>query len=149
MTPTVLITGAAHPTALSLIEAFKREAVNLFACDDDPRAAGLRLLPPERRMQIHPSGSPEFVGDLLSFCLRTRIDLIVACDIRDVPALLRSRELFERLGTRLWLDPACRAGHTLSARRAIAACGPSATERFMGSLSNSASKLLRAIGMAA
>jgi hypothetical protein len=149
MTPTVLITGAGHASALTLIEAFRSEGVNLIACDEDPRAAGLRLLPPERRLQIHASGSPEFVGDLLSFCLRSRIDLIVACDLRDVPALLRSRQLFERLGTRLWLDPACRAGHTLSARRALAACNPSATQRFFGSLTSSASRLLRALGVPA
>lgn len=149
ISPTVLVTGAGHTAALSLMQALKDERLTLLACDDNPRAAGLRMLPASQRFVVHSSESPEFVGDLLALCLRRRVDVLVATDIDDVPAIARSRELFERLGTRVWLDPARRAarpGHEVTARQVVQnVCEVSPVQRAWSTLAGSANRLWRSM----
>lgn len=134
MSPTILVTGAANPTALYLLGALRSESLTLLAAADNARAAGLRLVPEGKRFLVHDSKSPELVGDLLSICVRQRVDLLVVTDMADVPQLARSRELFERLGTRVWLDPARRSSRPVTASQLVHACRPTKVERLLRSV---------------
>lgn len=134
MSPTILVTSAAHPTALYLLSALRDEPLTLLACADSERAAGLRLLREDRRFVVHGSNSPERIGDLLSICLRQHVDLLVATDMAEVPALARARELFERLGTRVWLDAARSTVRPITASQLVAACRPITAGRLLRSV---------------
>ncbi len=150
MSPTVLVVGAGHETALGLMRALEGETLTLLGCDANPKAAGLRLLPKDRRFVVHGSDSHEMVGDLLALCVREHVSLLVATDMRDVPALSCARQLFEQLGTRVWLDPARHASgsRSVSARKVVHACQPSVVSRALGTLTSQATRIWRSIAPA-
>lgn len=102
----VLVTGASAPTGCSMIQALQSEPVTVLACDVKGCAArGQDDLPAAARFVVHRSDDPEFVGDLVSLCLRHEVDVLVPTSEDEQLALAKVHTLFERFGTRVWLAP--------------------------------------------
>jgi carbamoyl-phosphate synthase large subunit len=101
--PAVLLTGAGGAAAVSFIKAVREDGYTLHAADMDPYAAGLYLVPPQRRHRILPGANPQFVSHLLAICRRHAIDVLVPTVDVELLAIARAREAFESAGVRLLL----------------------------------------------
>jgi len=99
----VLLTGAGGAAAVSFIKAVREGGYTLHAADMDPYAAGLYLVPAQRRHRILPGANPEFVSHLLAICRRHAIDVLVPTVDVELLAVARAREAFESAGVRLLL----------------------------------------------
>jgi carbamoyl-phosphate synthase large subunit len=101
----VLITGVGGPSGVCLLRALAERPVTLLAGDIDPYAAGLYLVPADRRV-ILPRGEDErFAEIVLAWCVREAIDVLVpTVDSELIPLALR-RAQFEQAGVRLVLAP--------------------------------------------
>src|ERR1019366_1733944 len=74
----VLVTGAGGPAAIAVMKSLRPDpAVELIAADMDPWAAGLYLLPPDRRTLLPAGGAPTFVTVLLERCLDMLVDVVI------------------------------------------------------------------------
>lgn len=105
----ILITGAGGPAAIAFMRAVQEADVTLFAADIDPYAAGLYLVPAERRALIHRGDHPEIVNDLLALCRKHAIDVLVPTVDSELEKVARARDAFEALGTKVMVA----SSHTL------------------------------------
>ena len=120
MSPCILVTGATTPAGRSLLQALDGSCVTLLACDSDPDAiSALDEVRPEHRFLVQPSDSPEFVGEIVTLCVREHVDVLVPMCERDQLALARMPRLFEQLGSRLWLAPIPAQSTHSQARRIV------------------------------
>jgi hypothetical protein len=105
----VLVTGAASPAGCAMLEALRDDSAELLACDSAAGGAISAEIPAQRRFHVHKNDDPEFVGDLVTLCVRHQVDVLVPMCGGDQLALARVLQVFERLGTRVWLapNPAC------------------------------------------
>lgn len=100
----ILITGAGGPAAISIWKSLQAKH-ELHMADMDPCAAGLYLVPPDRRLIVPPGDSPEFVENVLKACRARRIELLLpTVDSELAPTAQRTAE-FEATGTRVPLSP--------------------------------------------
>lgn len=73
----VLVTGAGGPSAVGVLRSLGREPrVALYAADIDPNAAGLYLVPADRRVLLPRGDAAGFVEVLLDWCRSTGIDVL-------------------------------------------------------------------------
>lgn len=72
----ILITGAGGAAAISVWKSLGQEH-EIFMADIDPCAAGLYLVPAERRLIIPPGNSPEFLTTLLNYCQQYKINVLI------------------------------------------------------------------------
>jgi carbamoyl-phosphate synthase large subunit len=73
----VLVTGAGGPAAVSFLQAAVDTDVELWAADHNRYAAGLYLVPAERRVLLPEASAREFADRLLVTCRAMAIDVIV------------------------------------------------------------------------
>ena len=98
-----VVTGAGGPSAVSFMRAVSPDRVALFAADVDPYAAGLYLVPSDRRWIVPRGDDPAFVDDLLDRCATARIDVVVPTVDTELLVLARRRDEFAAQGVRLLL----------------------------------------------
>lgn len=89
--------------------------------DMDPCAAGLYLVPEERRLMVPRGDDPRLVTTLLDACARRTIDLLVPTVDAELVPVADARAAFEASATQVALSPAeslrlCRDKHALLAR---------------------------------
>lgn len=75
----VLVTGAGGAAGVAVIRSLaQRDDVEVFAADMDGWAAGLYLVPAERRRLVEPGRSPEFVPGLAALVAADAIDVVIS-----------------------------------------------------------------------
>jgi carbamoyl-phosphate synthase large subunit len=77
------------------------EAVELHAGDMDPYAAGLYLVPEERRVILRRGGDPRFVDHVVEYCARNAIDAFVPTVDCELEPVAQARDRFAACGTRV------------------------------------------------
>jgi carbamoyl-phosphate synthase large subunit len=99
----VLVTGAGGPAGVAVIRSLlARPDVDVYAADMDGWAAGLYLVPADRRRLVEPGLSPVFVDGILDVCSADEIDVLFSTVDAELPALAARRdELTARSGTAL------------------------------------------------
>jgi carbamoyl-phosphate synthase large subunit len=75
--PRVLITGMGGPAGISVLRGIAQEPFDVYSADIDPFAAGLYLVPPERRIMLPRGDDPRFVHAVLDVCREHAIDVLV------------------------------------------------------------------------
>ena len=101
----VLITGVGGPSGYCLMRnlAEEGERLELFAADIDPCAAGLYVVPAERRLIVPRGDDPEFAERALAICERDAIDVLIPTVDSELIPLAERRGQFEAAGTQLVL----------------------------------------------
>ncbi|MDP1604266.1 MAG: ATP-grasp domain-containing protein [Legionella sp.] len=101
----ILITGAGGAAAISVWKSLGQDH-EIFMADIDPCAAGLYLVPPERRLIIPAGNSPRFIQALLNHCEKNQIQaLIPTVDVELLP-IAESQNLFNAKGIIVPISPA-------------------------------------------
>lgn len=77
MTHRIAITGAGGAAAIALLRALADDPFDVFAVDADPAAAGLYLVPPDRRAVAPLARDADFGSWITQWCIEQRIDLLV------------------------------------------------------------------------
>ncbi|MCA0404240.1 MAG: ATP-grasp domain-containing protein [Proteobacteria bacterium] len=113
----ILITGAGGAAAVSVWKSLNKEH-ELYMADIDPVAAGLYLVPSDRRMIIPPGKSPDFLNHLLKICQEKQIEILIPTVDVELLTIAENREKFEALGTKVPISSAktlktCRDKHEL------------------------------------
>jgi carbamoyl-phosphate synthase large subunit len=103
--PRVLITGVGGPSGICLLRALTERPVVLFGGDIDRYAAGLYLLPSERRAILPRGEDPGFADTLLELCTAQRIQIVIPTVDSELIPLSERCERFEQAGVRLILAP--------------------------------------------
>ncbi|NYF08874.1 carbamoyl-phosphate synthase large subunit [Leifsonia sp. AK011] len=90
----VLVTGAGGAAGVAVIRSLVAHGADVFAADMDGWAAGLYLVPAERRRLVQPGRSPEFVDGVLSIVREDDIDVVFSTvDVELEPLAARRAEL--------------------------------------------------------
>jgi carbamoyl-phosphate synthase large subunit len=91
----VLITGAGGAAGVAVIRSLvKRSDVEVFAGDMDGWAAGLYLVPADRRRLLEPGLAPGFVDGIAALCRADAIDVVISTvDVELPPLAARRTEL--------------------------------------------------------
>ncbi|HEX3946301.1 MAG TPA: ATP-grasp domain-containing protein [Acidimicrobiales bacterium] len=128
----VLVTGAGGPAAVAFMEGLRQAdelAAECWAVDIDPCAAGLYLVPRERRGLVPRGDHPGFVDALLEWCERDRIDVVVpTVDSELIPVARRAGELADR-GAAVLAPSVATLERCLDKWALIQACGPEVAPR--------------------
>jgi carbamoyl-phosphate synthase large subunit len=91
----VLVTGAGGPAGVAVIRSLLARAdVVVFAADMDGWAAGLYLVPAERRRIVPRGDDPSFVDELQSLCSDDAIDVLFSTVDVELPLLAARRAQF-------------------------------------------------------
>lgn len=99
----ILITGAGGAAAISVWKSLSKDH-KLFMADMDPCAAGLYLVPPERRLLIPHGNSPEFATTLLNACKKNSIELLIPTVDTELLPLAKQEVQFKEIGTKIPLS---------------------------------------------
>ncbi len=102
--PRILITGAGGAAAVVLLESL-RDVAELYAADIDVHAAGLYLVPEERRVLLPRGDDPAFARTLHACCRRLGIDVLIPTVDSELLPVARMRRSFEAVGVALMLAP--------------------------------------------
>ena len=97
----VLVTGAGGPAAVAFAQDVARAGYECAMVDIDPCAAGLYLVPPERRALVPRGDAPEFVDVLLERCRSWQVDVVVPTVDAELLPVARRRGDFMAGGTRV------------------------------------------------
>ena len=101
----MLVTGAGGPAAVAALLDLP-DTVEWVAADVDPHAAGLYLVPPERRVLVPRGDDPALVGTLLRACAEHRVEVLwPTADAELLPVALAAEE-FAAAGVRVLAAPA-------------------------------------------
>jgi carbamoyl-phosphate synthase large subunit len=99
--PRVLVTGVGGPSGISILRAMEGEPVTTLGADIDPYAAGLYLVPPERRAILPRGDHPRFSAMLLDTCARLGAQVVVPTVDTELLPLARERERYAAAGVEL------------------------------------------------
>lgn len=100
----LLLTGAGGPAAISVWKSLD-QAHTLHMADMDPRAPGLYLVPPDRRLVLPRGDDPGFADAAFEACRTRGIDALVSTVDAELVPLARQIERFAAAGIRLPLSP--------------------------------------------
>lgn len=90
----ILITGAGGAAAISVWKSLGQEHT-IYMADIDPCAAGLYLVPAERRLIISPGNSTDFISILLMTCKKNKIELLIpTVDSELLPISMHQKEFY-------------------------------------------------------
>lgn len=96
--PRVLITGVGGPSGQSIMKSLDTLDVDVLAADLDPYAAGLYLVPAERRFLLPRGDDPGFAAYLLELARRERADVVVPTVDSELLPVSELREEFAAAG---------------------------------------------------
>lgn len=99
-----LVTGAGGPAAIGFLRALP-STDQLVMADMDPCAAGLYLVPADRRVLLPAGADPAFVETLLAVCIQRGIQRVVPTVDAELLPIARARSRFEAHGVELLLAP--------------------------------------------
>lgn len=102
--PRVLITGAGGPAAVSALLDLP-DSVEWVAADVDPNAAGLYLVPPERRVLVPRGDDPLLVGALLRACAEHRVEVVWPTVDTELLPVAAAADEFAAAGVRVLAAP--------------------------------------------
>ena len=122
MTITVAVTGAGGPSGISFMRAVEAPDVRLIAADIDVYAAGLYLVPEDRRWLVHRGSDARFVDDMLARCAEEHVDVLVPTVDTELLPLARWRNEFLACGTRLLVASESTLAICLDKSLTVAAC---------------------------
>jgi carbamoyl-phosphate synthase large subunit len=113
----ILITGAGGAAAISVWKSLAA-AHELHMADMDPLAAGLYLVPADRRLIIPRGDDPELITVLHQACKARSIEALLPTVDTELAPLAEERERFEAIGVTLPISPVeclriCRDKHLL------------------------------------
>ena len=100
----ILITGAGGPSAISVWKSLSADH-ELHMADIDPCAAGLYLVPEDRRLIVPRGDSPELAPALHAACRARSIELLLPTVDSEFVPLASARADFEVLGVALPISP--------------------------------------------
>jgi carbamoyl-phosphate synthase large subunit len=100
----ILITGAGGAAAVSVWKSLSAEH-ELHMADIDPLAAGLYLVPPDRRLIIPRGDTPELVPALHRACKERCIEALLPTVDTELAPVAEARDRFEAIGVALPLSP--------------------------------------------
>ena len=100
----ILITGAGGAAAISVWKSLSAEH-ELHMADIDPLAAGLYLVPPDRRLIIPRGDAPELVPALHRACKERRIEALLPTVDAELAPVAAARDSFESIGVALPISP--------------------------------------------
>jgi carbamoyl-phosphate synthase large subunit len=100
----ILITGAGGAAAVSIWKSLSADH-ELHMADIDPLAAGLYLVPPDRRLIIPRGDSPELVPALHRACTERRIEALLPTVDAELAPVAAERDRFESIGIALPISP--------------------------------------------
>jgi carbamoyl-phosphate synthase large subunit len=101
--PRVLITGTGGPSGISFMRALDGEPLDVYSADIDPYAAGLYLVPEERRRIVPRGDSDDFVEAIFDLCEAEGIDVLVPTVDSELIKLAAERERLAEAGVALVL----------------------------------------------
>lgn len=122
MTIRVLVTGAGGPAAIAFMKALRGQDVEVHAADMSRYAAGLFFVAPEKRVIVPPGDEPELVPELLSYCVRHEIDVLVPLVDQELLAIADARAQFAALGTAVLISNAAAVESALDTWAVVRAC---------------------------
>jgi NAD(P)-dependent dehydrogenase (short-subunit alcohol dehydrogenase family) len=134
MTMTVLVTGVGTEAGSSMANALTGETLQVLSCNARSSAkcaAAANDVADDRVFSVHECDDPEYVGDLLALCVRHEVDVLVPTTEREQMVLGRVRNVFERLGTQIWLAPTPARATRSQARRIAHAGQKKSRTRFV------------------
>lgn len=105
----ILITGAGGAAAVSVWKSLNEEH-KLYMADMDPCAAGLYLVPSDRRIIIPSGKSSQFIPHLLELCQKHSIELVIPTVDAELLPIAQHKELFIKQGVKIPLSSV----HTLT-----------------------------------
>jgi carbamoyl-phosphate synthase large subunit len=95
----VLVTGAGGPSAVAVLRSLAHDPrVAPYAADIDPHAAGLYLVPADRRVLLPRGDATGFAEVLLGWCRTTGIDVLFPTVDQELLPLARARDAFAAAG---------------------------------------------------
>jgi carbamoyl-phosphate synthase large subunit len=100
-TPRLLITGAGGPAAVSVMRDVADADLDVWAVDIDPCAAGLYLVPADRRGLVPRGDSPAFADHLVALCRQLEVDVLLPTVDAELLPLARRRDELGAAGTTL------------------------------------------------
>lgn len=100
----ILITGAGGPSAISVWKSLSADH-DIHMADIDPCAAGLYLVPEDRRLIVPRGDSPELAPALLEACRARSIELLLPTVDSEFVPLAEVRSKFEASGVALPISP--------------------------------------------
>jgi carbamoyl-phosphate synthase large subunit len=100
----ILITGAGGAAAISVWKSLGTEH-ELHMADMDPLAAGLYLVPADRRLIIPRGDDPQLITVLYEACKARRIDALLPTVDAELAPLAAACERFESIGVQLPISP--------------------------------------------
>src|ERR1700730_5287322 len=100
----ILITGAGGAAAISVWKSLSAEH-ELHMADMDPLAAGLYLVPPDRRLIIPRGDAPELVPALHGACTERGIAALLPTVDAELGPVAAARDRFESDGIALPISP--------------------------------------------
>lgn len=119
----VLVTGAGGPSAVSIMKSLSRLAgVILWAADIDGNAAGLYLVPADRRLLLPRGDAPGFTAALLDWCRAEAIEVVFPTVDQELLPLALERDEFLAAGVRLVLTEPPVLRHCLDKWRLYEVC---------------------------
>ena len=92
----ILVTGIGGPAGIGCLQSMCVQDV--FVGDMNPRAPGIFLVPPERRLTLLPGDHPQFTKHLLTNCIALGIDTIMPTVDSEMLPIARDIELFRSAG---------------------------------------------------
>jgi carbamoyl-phosphate synthase large subunit len=98
-----MLTGAGGAAAISFIKAVRNEPVDIYAADSDACAAGLYLVPAQRRHLVPAGANPSFVPHVLEYCRAHSIDVLVPTVDAELLGVAEARDEFAAAGVTLLL----------------------------------------------
>ena len=85
---------------MAFMKAMADEPVMLFAADMDASVAGLRMVPPQQRIQLPPGSHSDYISNLVQVCRRLRIRVVVPMSDAELLPIASARRDLGRAGTK-------------------------------------------------
>lgn len=136
----VLVTGAGGPAAVAFLRAVTTPGafaaalpdgssgagvrVEAYAVDIDPYAAGLYLVPPERRALVPRGEDPTFLAAVLDLCRAAAVDVVVPTVDTELPVVCGSRPALRAVGATVLGPTPATLERCLDKADLASSCGP-------------------------
>lgn len=97
----VLVTGVGGPAGQAVLRSLLRRGDDVWAADMDGWAAGLYLVPADRRLTVPPGRDTGFVDEVRDACAAAQVEVLVPTVDAELVPLARRRDELAAVGTAL------------------------------------------------